>query len=132
MASEMAMQYASRAWCQPETSNKEMDVELGAAFAQVLDDWAEISNTTHLHQELEIVRNQRDAWWDTAYERMLLLQEAREFVIAYMKQCDVSCGIQGAEELLGRINKTTADLPANAQVTGASPVLSASPCGLPG
>lgn len=113
MASEMAMQYASRAWCQPETSNKEMDVELGAAFAQVLDDWAEISNTTHLHQELEIVRNQRDAWWDTAYERMLLLQEAREFVIAYMKQCDVSCGIQGAEELLGRINKTTADLPAN-------------------
>ena len=67
----------------------------------------------HLRHDLEVVRKQRDSWVDTAYERMLLLQEARDFVIAYMKQCDVPCGIEGAEELLGKINQTTADLRPN-------------------
>ena len=70
-----------------------------------------------LKQEIDVVRKQRDAWWDTAYERMLLLQEAREFVIAYMKQCDVPCGIQGADVLLGKINQTVADLRSNAELT---------------
>lgn len=69
----------------------------------------------NLQYDLEVVRKQRDAWVDTAYERMLLLQDAREFVIAYMKQCDVPCGIEGAEVLLGKINQTTADLPSNEQ-----------------
>lgn len=67
-----------------------------------------------LMHDLEVVRKQRDVWVDTAYERMLLLQEAREFVIAYMKQCDVPCGMEGAEVLLGKINHTTADLRSNA------------------
>ena len=68
----------------------------------------------HLRHDIEVVRKQRDSWVDTAYERMLLLQEARDFVIAYMKQCDVPCGIEGAEVLLGKINQTTADLRSNA------------------
>lgn len=66
-----------------------------------------------LRHDLDVVRKQRDSWVDTAYERMLLLQEARDFVIAYMKQCDVPCGIEGAEVLLGKINQTTADLRPN-------------------
>lgn len=44
MASEMAMQFASQAWCQPETSNKEMDPTLCMAFAQVLDAWMEAAS----------------------------------------------------------------------------------------
>ncbi len=68
--------------------------------------------------DLEVVRKQRDAWVDTAYERMLLLQEARDFVIAYMKQCDVPCGMEGADVLLRKINRTTADLRSNANVCG--------------
>lgn len=42
------------------------------------------------------------------------LKLAREFVIAYMKQCDVPCGMKGAEVLLGKINQTVADLRSNA------------------
>jgi len=74
-----------------------------------------------LRYDLEVVRKQRDSWVDTAYDRMLLLQEARDFVIAYMKQCDVPCGIEGAEVLLGKINKTTADLRSNAMYTPNAP-----------
>lgn len=44
MASEMAMQFAAQAWCQPETSNKEMDSALCMAFAQVLDNWMETAS----------------------------------------------------------------------------------------
>jgi len=41
MASELAMQLAAQAWCQSETSDKEMDVVLATAFANVLDNWLE-------------------------------------------------------------------------------------------
>lgn len=41
MASEMAMQFATQAWCQPETSDKGMDPALAMAFATVLDNWME-------------------------------------------------------------------------------------------
>jgi len=44
MASEMAMQFAAQAWCQPETSSKEMDPALCMAFAQVLDNWMETAS----------------------------------------------------------------------------------------
>lgn len=35
--SELALQKAAGAWCQPETSSKIMDVELATAFAEILD-----------------------------------------------------------------------------------------------
>ena len=44
MASELAMQMAAQAWCQPETSDKEMDTELAMAFATVLDNWMETAS----------------------------------------------------------------------------------------
>ena len=44
MASELAMQFAAQAWCQPETSGKEMDVTLAMAFATVLDNWMETAS----------------------------------------------------------------------------------------
>ncbi len=39
MASELAMQIAARAWCQPLTSGKVMDPELAEVFAELLDNW---------------------------------------------------------------------------------------------
>lgn len=39
MASELAMQIAARAWCQPQTSGKVMDTELAESFAELLDNW---------------------------------------------------------------------------------------------
>lgn len=44
MASELAMQFAAQAWCQPETSDKEMDPALAMAFATVLDNWMETAS----------------------------------------------------------------------------------------
>lgn len=44
-SSSASRQLAAQAWCEPETSSKEMDVELAEAFARILD-----------RQELEIRR----------------------------------------------------------------------------
>ena len=44
MASELAMQFAAQTWCQPGTSDKEMDPALAMAFATVLDNWMETAS----------------------------------------------------------------------------------------
>ena len=44
MASELAIQFAAQAWCQPGTSDKEMDPALAMAFATVLDNWIETAS----------------------------------------------------------------------------------------
>lgn len=38
MATELARETAAQAWCKDTTSNKEMDVELAEAFAEILDE----------------------------------------------------------------------------------------------
>ncbi len=44
MASELAMQFAAQAWCQPETSGKEIDPALAMSFATVLDNWMDTAS----------------------------------------------------------------------------------------
>lgn len=44
MASDLAMQLAAQAWCQPQTSGKEMDADLCSVFAQILDEWIETAS----------------------------------------------------------------------------------------
>jgi len=52
MASELAMQLAAQAWCQDNTSNKEMDPDLAEAFAQILDGWLDIARYYESGMEL--------------------------------------------------------------------------------
>jgi hypothetical protein len=49
MATELSLQKAAQAWCKPETEQKEMDTDLAAAFAEILDEiWSQpwIGNAT--------------------------------------------------------------------------------------
>lgn len=39
MASEIARQTASQAWCKEKTSGKEMDADLAEAFAEIIDEY---------------------------------------------------------------------------------------------
>jgi hypothetical protein len=41
MASDLALQAAAQCWCDPRTSNREMDVALATVFAERLDAWIE-------------------------------------------------------------------------------------------
>jgi hypothetical protein len=59
--------------------------------------------------ELEHERTISAGWASAAIERSELLREAREFVLAYIAQCDVPCGIPGAQVLLKRISEHVAE-----------------------
>jgi hypothetical protein len=55
--SELSLQTAAKAWCTDVTSNKEMDVELATAFAEILDDiwskpWLGNATTKELLDEI--------------------------------------------------------------------------------
>ena len=55
--SDLSLRKAAQAWCTPETSSKEMDTELAAAFAEILDEiwskpWLGNATTKELLDEI--------------------------------------------------------------------------------
>lgn len=68
--SELALQTVARAWCQPTTSHKQMDVELATAFAEILDEiWLQpwLGNAT-TGQLLDEIRARVDCSYKTTGE----------------------------------------------------------------